>query len=236
MLTTLIAALYVGNPTQRGYPGPMSGTRRNSLAGPFGWVVLVASQGGMKALSTVVAGLPASFPLPVVVAQHRRTAPNAPDVLAEVVARRSKLPVRVAIHGDATERPGVAVVPAGMLATIGVGGGWSLTAPTSNVGVGDAFLMSSAKSAPTIAVVLTGRLTDGAAGCRAVKLAGGRVLVQDPFTAEAPSMPATAIATGCVDFVLPLDRLATAILALSTAPGAAELLTVPVPPWAALTH
>lgn len=47
-------------------------------------------------------------------------------------------------------------------------------------------------------------------------------------------MPAHAIATGCVDFVLPPDRLAAAVLALTTAPGGAELLTVPVPPWACL--
>jgi two-component system chemotaxis response regulator CheB len=83
-------------------------------------------------------------------------------------------------------------------------------------------------------VILTGRLADGANGCRAVKRNGGRVLVQDPATAEASSMPAHAIATGCVDFVLPPDRLASAVLALTTAPGGAELLTVPVPPWACL--
>jgi two-component system chemotaxis response regulator CheB len=48
-------------------------------------------------------------------------------------------------------------------------------------------------------------------------------------------MPANAIATGCADFVLPPDRLTSALLALTTAPGAAELLAVPLPPWARLS-
>lgn len=211
----------------------MSATRHNGSGG-FGQVVLVASQGGMKALTAVVAGLPASFPLPVVIAQHRRALSHGPDVLAEIVSRSSDLPVRIAVHGSSATARGVTIIPGTTVATIDAHGLWSLTAPRSNVGVGDAVLRSSAEVTPTIAVILTGRLTDGAAGCRAVKLGGGRVLVQDPFTAEASSMPATAIATGCADFVLPLDRLATAVLALSIAPGAADLLAVPIPPWAAL--
>ncbi|BCO47366.1 hypothetical protein MINTM002_30400 [Mycobacterium intracellulare] len=109
-----------------------------------------------------------------------------------------------------------------------------LAEEASKASVGDAVLTSSAALVPTVAVILTGRLADGANGCRAVKRNGGRVLVQDPATAEASSMPAHAIATGCVDFVLPPDRLAAAVLALTTAPGGAELLTVPVPPWACL--
>jgi two-component system chemotaxis response regulator CheB len=48
-------------------------------------------------------------------------------------------------------------------------------------------------------------------------------------------MPANAIATGCTDFVLPLEKISAALLALTTAPGAAELLTVPLPPWARLS-
>ena len=85
-----------------------------------------------------------------------------------------------------------------------------------------------------IGVVLTGMLRDGTTGVRAVKRHGGRVLAQDLATARAGSMPSSAIATGCVDFVLPLHRIATALVALTMAPGAAELFTVPIPPWASL--
>jgi two-component system chemotaxis response regulator CheB len=70
-----------------------------------------------------------------------------------------------------------------------------------------------------IAVVLSGRLDDGAAGVVEVKRAGGRVLVQNQATAECFGMPGAAIATGCVDFVLPVGRIAPALVALVMAPG-----------------
>ena len=47
-------------------------------------------------------------------------------------------------------------------------------------------------------------------------------------------MPSSAIATGCVDFVLPPHKLASALIALAMAPGAADLLTVPLPHWASI--
>ena len=62
-----------------------------------------------------------------------------------------------------------------------------------------------------IGVVLTGSGDDGAAGIEAIKRGGGRTIVQDPATAEYQSMPSAAIGTGCVDFVLPLGRIAPAL-------------------------
>jgi two-component system chemotaxis response regulator CheB len=77
-------------------------------------------------------------------------------------------------------------------------------------------------------------LCDGTRGIRPVKRYGGRVLAQDPATARAASMPSNAIATGCVDFVLPPRRLAAALIALTMAPGGASLLAVAAPHWAEL--
>jgi two-component system, chemotaxis family, protein-glutamate methylesterase/glutaminase len=82
-----------------------------------------------------------------------------------------------------------------------------------------------------IAGVLTGRLDDGAAGIRAVKRHGGRTLVEDPATARAGAMPAAALATGCVDLVLPLNHIPHALITLAMAPGAADLFRVPPFPW-----
>ena len=86
-----------------------------------------------------------------------------------------------------------------------------------------------------IAVILSGMLHDGTQGIRSVKRYGGRVLAQDPATARGTSMPSSAMATGCVDFVLPPHRLAPALIALAMAPGGASLLAVPAPHWAALS-
>jgi chemotaxis response regulator CheB len=76
--------------------------------------------------------------------------------------------------------------------------------------------------ARAIGVVLTGLQRDGADGVRHIKRRGGRVFAHDPRTAQAPSMPRAAIQTGCVDFVLPLDALAHALVTLVSVPGTAS--------------
>src|SRR5581483_9747714 len=62
------------------------------------------------------------------------------------------------------------------------------------------------------AIILTGAGSDGAIGVRAVKEAGGLILVQDPGEAEFPSMPSSAIATGIADVVLPVRELAARLV------------------------
>jgi two-component system chemotaxis response regulator CheB len=63
--------------------------------------------------------------------------------------------------------------------------------------------------------VLSGGLSDGAEGIRAIKCCGGTVLAQDEATADAFAMPRAAIATGAVDTVLPLDSIAAALVQLA---------------------
>ncbi|MBO0864583.1 MAG: chemotaxis protein CheB [Mycobacterium sp.] len=201
----------------------------------FGRVIVLASLGGPSAVTTVVAGLSADYPVPIVVVQHRRRTPDDRDPLTAILSQRTSLPVRLAEHGAPADQFGVTVVPAETAASFDESGRWRLIESRTAMRPGDGLLLSSAHRTPTVAVILTGSLNDGADGCRAVKRAGGRVLVQDPTTARSSSMPANAIATGCADFVLPLDRIPSALLALTTAPGAADLLAVPLPPWARLS-
>ena len=66
-----------------------------------------------------------------------------------------------------------------------------------------------------IAVVLTGSGEDGANGVCAVKKMGGTVLSQDRESSEFFGMPGAAIATGMVDFVLPLNEIASALVTLA---------------------
>jgi two-component system chemotaxis response regulator CheB len=65
-----------------------------------------------------------------------------------------------------------------------------------------------------IGVVLSGSGGDGAAGIAAIKRAGGTTIAQDPEEAEFRSMPVSAIATGCVDQVLPLAEIGSLIATL----------------------
>ncbi|HEX8518438.1 MAG TPA: chemotaxis protein CheB [Pseudonocardia sp.] len=215
----------------------MSATGRTAAASPFEVVALVASLGGVAAVSRILAGLPAGFPAHVLVVQHARRDQD-PEVLTRLLRRLTPLPVGTARSGTELHGPGVTVVPGGHLAGVGPARRLTLTpveAP-DHLRVGDTLLtgLTAAFGPRVLAVVLTGMLHDGAAGVRAVKRRGGRVLVQDPATARAAGMPASAVATGCVDFVLPLDRIAAALIALSMAPGAADLFAVPTAPWAKL--
>jgi two-component system chemotaxis response regulator CheB len=65
-----------------------------------------------------------------------------------------------------------------------------------------------------VGVVLSGAGGDGAIGIAAIKKAGGATIAQDPLEAEFRSMPISAIATGCVDQILPLAAIGPAIASL----------------------
>jgi two-component system chemotaxis response regulator CheB len=194
-------------------------------------VALAASTGGLRALRTIVAGLPADFPAPVLVVQHRSS--GTPEVLSDLLRARASLPVRTASCGSL--QPGITVLPAGTTADLHPDGRLSLRSCETGRTADELLTAAASAFGPgVLAVVLTGRLADGAAGVRAVRRSGGRVLVQDPEDAEAPGMPSAALATGCVEHALPLQLVAPALVAYVMAPGAADLLAVPVPPWARL--
>lgn len=212
----------------------MPASRHSGPSGPFGVVVMIGSLGGLESTSTVLAGLPENFAVPIVVLQHSRVR-DQPEVLHRLLQRRSRLPVRMGETGIRLDRPGVTVIPRGQSANVQRDYQLSML-PADALGGGDELMASLARSAGSavIGVVLTGMLRDGAEGVRAIKRHGGRVLVEDPSTARASGMPSAAIATGCIDFVLEADRIPAALVALTMAPGAADLLAVATPAWATM--
>lgn len=199
----------------------------------FDVVVLAGSLGGPAAISEVLAGLPADFPAAVLVVQHQPPAALHPFVAT--VARRTSLPVRAAVDGQLVAAPGVTILPGRQTADLDPAGALRLH-PHPDFRVADPLVTCVAEhyGRRALSVVLTGRLNDGAAGVRALKRRGGRTIAQEPTDARAPDMPLAALATGCVDLVLPLTRISHALIALTMAPGAADLFRVPPPPWANL--
>ena len=199
----------------------------------FDIVVIAASLGGPEAVREIVAGLPATFPAAIIVVQHR--AASADQVTVDLLRRRAQLPVRIAADGI-RPLPGVVDVASGRRQLLlGPDGAFVSQAPSGNYGCAANPLLAAVAArygARAIAVILSGMQEDGAAGIVALKRQGGWVLAQDHATARCFAMPAAAIATGCVDFVLPVRRIADALVTLTMQPGAADLFRVPSPFWA----
>jgi len=194
-------------------------------------VVLAGSMGGLNAMLEVVRALPPQFPAALVVTLHRPRR-DGRDHLGDVLGRRSQLPVQDATTTSALAPgcvhvlpPGSALSRRGALLEVETSDRWRTADPTM-IAVADHY------GSRSIGVVLSGRLDDGARGARAIKQVGGRVIVQDPADATAAGMPAAVLATGCVDLVVPLRRVAHTLIALTMAPGGAELLRIPRAPWA----
>jgi two-component system, chemotaxis family, protein-glutamate methylesterase/glutaminase len=185
---------------------------------PFAIVAIAASAGGITALGRVLGGFPPGFPVPVVVVQHLD--PRHQTIIAEVLGRRAKLPVRLASEGDRVEPGIIYVAPPNHHLLVGAEG--TLTLSSSELvhfvrPSADLLFESVAGSygARAIACVLTGSGSDGAMGASAVKTRGGTVIAEDPRLAEFSGMPEAAVASGAVDFILPLDEIAAVICGLT---------------------
>jgi two-component system CheB/CheR fusion protein len=167
-----------------------------------------ASAGGIEALQTFFAHMPADTDAAFVVIVHLD--PDARSELANILASRTKMPVTQVEDHARLKGNHVYVIAPNRRLKIADGTIASLPfeeARTHRAPI-DLFFRSLAEEhGPGFAVILTGAGADGAIGVKAIKEAGGIVLVQDPNEAEYASMPQNAIATEVADFVLPVQEL-----------------------------
>ncbi len=188
-----------------------------SPSAAFNVVALAASAGGLTALSRVLTELPAHFPVALLVVQHLD--PHHRSLMADILGRRTALRVKQAEEGDRFLPGTVYVAPPDRHLLVNPDGTLSLSRtelvhfvrPSADL-LFESVAATSKQRA--IAVVLTGTGVDGTMGVRAIKKMGGTVIVQDEQTSEFFGMPSAAIQTGCVDFILPLDEIPKALLAL----------------------
>ena len=183
-------------------------------------VVIGSSAGGIEALSRVVASLPADFPAPIVIAQHLD--PRRPSHLHEILARRATLPVRVVEEREVLEDGVIFVVPSNRLVEISHGELRLRAARAGAVAPSIDVLLESAAEVfgpGLIAVILTGSGSDGSAGARHVKSAGGAVVIENPATAMFPSMP-SSIPPSLVDATADLDSIGAVLCDLLAAGNA----------------
>ncbi|HEY2337671.1 MAG TPA: chemotaxis protein CheB [Burkholderiales bacterium] len=187
------------------------------MPGAFEIVALAASAGGLKALTDVLAALPAGFPAALVVVQHLD--PRHRSLMADILSRRTPLQVRQAAEGDRLSPGAVFVAPPDRHLLVNPDGSLSLTrTELVHFSRPSADLLFESVAASyrerAIGVILSGSGSDGAMGVQAIKKTGGTLIVQDPASAEFAGMPEAARKTGLADFVLPLDEISGALRTL----------------------
>ncbi len=194
--------------------GPPIATRAQAVE----LVVIGVSTGGPNALATVVAGLPASLPVPILVVQHMPG--TFLGSLADRLRSLGTLPVGLASE-CAAPRPGeILIAPADRHLTVRRGAdGLRLRlvdGPPENSckPAADVLFRSAAEAVGSggLGVVLTGMGRDGLEGSRAIRQAGGTILAQDEATSVVWGMPGAVVGAGLADAVLPLACVAPEIV------------------------
>lgn len=165
-----------------------------------------ASAGGLNAFKTFFDALPASTGMAFVVVSH--IYPTAHSQLAEILSRHTEMTVTLAAHGMKIRANEVYVIPADADLLIEKGALKVVSPRTRRNAQVDLFFASLATAMGTraIGVVFSGYDGDGAEGCKRIKAVGGTTFAQDT-SAEVGGMPASAQATGCVDFVLSPEKI-----------------------------
>jgi two-component system chemotaxis response regulator CheB len=190
---------------------------------PADWpiVALVASAGGVDALSRVLSGLPAELPASVIVLLH--VSPDRESVLPDILRRVCALGVEPARDGDELSPGHVLVAPAGrhLLITPALrvalieSGAFPPSRPSADLLL---TTLAIAAGPRAIAVVLTGKGHDGATGATAVHRFGGTVLATDAASSQFFAMPSATIERdGAIDRVVDLDELPALLTTLVSA-------------------
>lgn len=173
------------------------------------------STGGLEAVRSLLANLPATTGLAFVFVQHLE--PNHDNNLTEILAGVSAMPVQQATDGLGVEPDHIYVIPPDA--------GWEIAERTlrtmprgpmlSHMPI-DRFLRSLAQECGSraIGVILSGAGTDGAAGLEAVKAAGGVTFAQDAKTPKCGDIPHVAIGSGYVDAVFSPEAIAAELTKL----------------------
>lgn len=179
--------------------------------GPFPIVGIGASAGGLAAFEAFFSGMPEGVAsgMAFVLVQH--LAPDHKSLLAELIRRFTPMPV-LEVEDSMTVAPNCVyiITPNHDMALIN--GSLQLLAPGAPRGQRlpiDFFFKSLAadQRERAIGVVLSGTGSDGTLGLRAIKDAGGMVMVQTPESAEFDGMPRSAMATGLVDYQLDAKQM-----------------------------
>jgi two-component system chemotaxis response regulator CheB len=180
-------------------------------------VAIAASTGGPRALSQLYAAIPENFPVPIIMVQHNSSGFDKGFV--QWLNTYTPLEVRLAEAGERPLKGNIYVAPTGRHLIIGDKGFFFNDGePVNNQKPAADVLFKSAAQIyqnAVISVVLTGMGCDGAEGTRCIRKAGGITIAQDEESSMIYGMPKAAAETGCVDMVLPLNKIPSKLVFLA---------------------
>lgn len=183
---------------------------------PYELVAIGTSLGGLSALKTLLEYIPKEFSAAIAVVQHRHR--ESDQALSSFLQNFTVLPVHEVEDKENIQPGHVYFAPANYHLLVEDGYfSLSVDAPVSYARPSIDVLLESAADVygeRAIGVILTGANQDGVQGLSALKARGGKTIVQTPDTAESPILPAAAIASVAVDWVLPLTQIAPLLMHL----------------------
>ncbi len=173
-----------------------------------------ASAGGLEALQDFFRAMPTTTNLAFVVIQH--LSPDYKSLMDELLARHTTIPIQVAADGMPILPNNIYLIPPRKNLSI-FHEKLFLEDHSPKKGLNlpiDIFFRSLAtdKGKNAIGIILSGTGSDGTLGTRAIKEAGGMIMVQDELSAKFDGMPRSSIATGLVDYILHPSKMPEALL------------------------
>jgi two-component system CheB/CheR fusion protein len=178
------------------------------------YVGIGASAGGLEALQDFFKPMPLDTGMVFIVIQH--LSPDYKSLMNELLARHTNISIKIAEDGMETKPNTIYLIPPKNNLTI-FHGRLYLEEQKNKKGLNlpiDIFFRSLAidKEKNSIGVILSGTGSDGTLGIKAIKEAGGMVMVQDDQSAKFDGMPRSCIATGLVDYILSPNLMADELL------------------------
>src|SRR5688500_4945283 len=202
---------------------------------PFPIVGVGASAGGLDAFRKFLKALPADTGMAYVLVQHLDA--RHESILADLLSKTTRMPVAEVKGDEKVEPDHVYVIPPPY--DIAITDGTLKLVPRTQTGGQhmpiDLFMrtLAEVQASKAIGVVLSGTASDGTLGLKAIKAEGGIAFAQEPESAQHDGMPRSAIASGCVDLVLPPEGIARELTRLGRHPYVGSE-TAPVSPSDAL--
>lgn len=180
-------------------------------------IVIGASAGGIEALKKLLTVLPENFGAPIVIVQH--LSPHSDNYLTRRLCELCKIHVKEADEKEKIKAGTAYIAPPNYHLLIEQDKTLSLSADSkvnfSRPSI-DVLFDSAAEVFRNglIGIILTGANNDGSKGLKNIRNFGGLAIVQDPESAEASTMPRTAIEAAGADFILTIDEISNKLIEL----------------------